>query len=102
METKNTNTKAVGTKEINLVDGEFTKSQAMDIVSALIDQKINYHRIEGIQFWESNHTIDKQPINNRVEELKAEKEKFQNMIRSLNPKQTKLKIDGVLKIEIIE
>ncbi|WP_127844115.1 hypothetical protein [Psychroflexus aestuariivivens] len=102
METKNTTTKAIDTKEINLVDGEFTKSQAMDIVSALIDQKINYHRIEGMQFWESNHQIDKKPINNRVEQLKAEKEKFQDMIRSLSSNQTKLKIDGVLKIEIIE
>lgn len=35
---------------IKLVDGEFSKLQALDIISALIDQKINYHKVEGMHY----------------------------------------------------
>ena len=32
------------TKTINLVDGTFTPSEAHDVIQALIDQKINFHK----------------------------------------------------------
>lgn len=39
----------IETKHIKLVDGEFTPSQALDILSTLIDEKINYHKVEKLQ-----------------------------------------------------
>ncbi|GGE31693.1 hypothetical protein [Psychroflexus planctonicus] len=102
METKEMKTTVHQTKEINLVDGKFTKSQALDILTALIDQKINYHKIEGLQLWESNHNIDKKPINSRVEELKNEREELKTFIRSLKNKDVKLNINGVLHIDVID
>jgi hypothetical protein len=89
-------------KKINLVDGEFTKTQALDVITSLIDQKINYHNIEGLQMWESNHHVDQNPIHKRIDALTKEKEDFKNLIISLKSKNVKLKINGTLTIELID
>lgn len=101
MKTKEMNSKEVSSKEIQLIDGEFLKHQALEIISTLIDQKINYHKIEGMQLWESDHNIDKTPIHGRIEELQQEKQDLEAFIKKLEDRDVKLKVNGVLEIEVI-
>lgn len=63
----------IETKHIKLVDGEFTPSQALDILSTLIDEKINYHKVEKLQHWESNHHKDPHPLLKGIQELEKQK-----------------------------
>lgn len=102
MQTQEMNSKVLSTKQIKLVDGEFLKSQALEIISNLIDQKINYHKVEGLQMWESNHNIDKEPIHKRIDELKQEKIDLHAYIESLANDDIKLKVKGVLEVEIVD
>lgn len=102
MKTKEMNSKKVSRKDIKLIEGEFLKHQGLEIISTLIDQKINYHKIEGMQLWESNHYIDKAPINSRIEALQQEKEDLQHFVDQLKDKDVKLKINSVIEIEAID
>ncbi len=88
------------TQKIQLVKGEFTPSEASHIIMGLIDEKINFHKIQRLQRWEGNHKGNSDELNGRIEELEKEKvtaREFINRSRSLGQN---LKIDGILKITV--
>jgi DNA-binding HxlR family transcriptional regulator len=87
-------------QKIQLVKGEFTPSEASHIITNLIDDKINFHKIQRLQMWEGNHKCKTDQLDNRIKELEKEKviaKEFINSIRSLGQN---LKIDGVLEISV--
>ncbi|AFU69708.1 hypothetical protein P700755_003033 [Psychroflexus torquis ATCC 700755] len=102
METKSITSKEIKVQNIQLVDGEFTPSQASDIISALINQKINYHKIEGLQLWERDHNNDPKPLSNRINELEEEKRHAEEFIAELKAKGKNLKINGILNLSIAD
>jgi hypothetical protein len=87
---------------IQLVEGEFTPSEASDIIVSLINQKINYHKLERLQFWERNHKDDKENLSHRVKELEKEREIAKDFISKMRDEGRNLKVDGVIKITACE
>ena len=87
-------------KKIQLVKGEFTPSEASHIISSLIDDKINFHKIQRLQMWEGNHKCKPDELNGRIEELEREKESTRAFINSMRSLGKNLKIDGILKISV--
>ncbi len=88
------------TQKVDLVKGKFTKSEAAHIVSALIDEKINFHKIQRLQLWESDHNCETDGLNNRVQELEDQKQETKNWIRSQKLNGCNFRIEGTLKITI--
>lgn len=89
-------------KKVKLVDGEFSPTQASDILNALIDQKINYHKIENLQHWEQDHNTDSKPYINRIKELEEEKKAIDHFISEIKKEGKKLSIDGILTIKLVD
>ena len=87
---------------IQLVHGEFTPAQASDVMSSLISQKINYHKLEGLQNWERNHKYDQEPLKNRIKELEDAMKRTKDFIAELKDNGKNVKIDGVIKISVVE
>lgn len=59
-------------KNVELVKGKFNRSEAAHLVSVLIDQKINFHKIQRLQLWEPNHSCKTDELDNRIQELQNE------------------------------
>lgn len=89
-------------KKVKLVDGEFTPTQALDILNALIDQKINYHKIENLQHWEQNHNTDPKPYIRRIKELEEEKKAIDRYMSDIKKEGKKLSISGILTIKPVD
>lgn len=89
-------------RTIKLVDGEFSPSQALEVISSLINQKINYHKLEGLQKWERDHQFDHEPLRNRIEELEEEMKLVDDFISKLKEEGKNLKIDGIIKLKITD
>ena len=87
-------------QEVRLVDGEFTPIQAADIVSSLIEQKINFHKVENLQHWENNHKNDSKPYIQRVKDLEQAEKNAKSFILNKDIKGKKIKIKGNLTISI--
>ena len=87
-------------KKIQLVKGEFSPSEASHIISSLIDEKINFHKIQRLQMWEGNHKCKPEELNGRIEELEKEKEITRAFINSMRGLGKNLKIAGSLKITV--
>lgn len=67
METKEIRTSENATTNIQLVKREFTPIEATHIIMNLIREKINFHKIERLQIWETNHNCKTEQIDARIE-----------------------------------
>ncbi|HEY5688675.1 MAG TPA: hypothetical protein VIS27_10275 [Yeosuana sp.] len=102
METKELKQTEKVAQKIQLVKGEFTPSEASHIVVNLIDEKINFHKIQRLQMWEGNHRCKTDLLDGRIKELEKEKviaKEFINNIRSLGQN---LNINGILEISVAQ
>ena len=89
-------------QNVRLVDGEFTPVQAIDVISSLIKQKINFHKVENLQNWEKDHKADPEPIKKRINELKEANEAAKQFIIEMKKNGKKVKIEGNLSINIVD
>ena len=102
METQELEKVEIVNQKIQLVKGEFTPSEASDIISALIAEKINFHKLQRLQIWEGNHVCETNHLNDRINELQKEKESAKNFISKARAQGSKLKINGILEISTID
>ena len=97
--------KMVTTKElhkIQLVDGEFTPSQAGSLLNSLIDQKIAYHKIQKWSVWEGNHNMDPRRSDDRIRELDIQKMLAKDIIDEARTQGCKIEIGGTLEIKFVK
>ncbi|WP_091868689.1 hypothetical protein [Pricia antarctica] len=99
METKEVAKEVKTGQIIQLIKGEFSPSEASLIISTLIDQKINFHKMQRLQHWEGNHGFETSELDGRIKELVEEKRTAKEFFAAIKGEKRKLKIDGVIKIE---
>ena len=89
-------------QKIQLVKGEFTSSEASDVIMSLIDEKINFHQKQRFQKWEQNHKNNSEELDNRIKQLEKEKETAKEFIVNAKNLNSKIAINGILEITIVE
>lgn len=89
-------------RKIQLVDGKFTPTEASDVITALIDEKINFHKIQRLKIWEGNHLGKTSLLDSRIGELEQEKLTARNIIDKARAKGKKIEISGVLEIKYVD
>lgn len=87
-------------QKIQLVKGDFTPSEAVHIIRSLIDEKINFHKIQRLQIWEGNHKCNTEQLDGRIKELEKEKEIAHEFINKSRSSGQKLQINGTLEITV--
>jgi DNA-binding HxlR family transcriptional regulator len=100
METKELKQTEKSTQKIQLVKGEFTPSEASHIITNLLNDKINFHKIQRLQMWEGNHKCKTNKLDDRIKELEKEKAIAKEFINNIESLGKKLKINGVLEISV--
>jgi hypothetical protein len=86
---------------IQLVKGDFTASEASDVMMALIDEKINFHQKQRLQQWEQNHQNNPEVIKERIKQLENEKTVAKAFIEKAKDSNKTIAINGILEISII-
>lgn len=89
-------------QSINLIDGSFSPSDAKDIVVALLNEKINYHKIKRLSITEGNLEDDCLYDSTRIDQLLEAKQKAINFFHELQGTNTFLEIDSTLTIKVKE
>ena len=89
-------------QKIQLVEGQFTPSEAFDVLSDLIDVKINFHKLQRLSKCERNENADVFYPNDRIAELNEEKKIAKDFIRMARAQGYKLRINGILELELLE
>jgi len=89
-------------RKIQLVDGTFTPTEASDVMTALINEKINFHKIQRLKIWEENHSSRTNTLNNRIDELEKEKMTARAIIEQARKNGKNVTINGVLEIKYVD
>ena len=100
----NTETKKVekAQQEVQLVEGLFKPSEATHIVNALIDQKINFHKIQKLRLWEGSEEADTTYENSRIKELDNAKKIAKDYISIARKEGYNVVINGTLNISFVK
>jgi hypothetical protein len=85
-------------QKVELVKGEFTPSEATDIISGLIGEKINFHKIQRLHSWVGDECCDNSAINCRIEELLEEKSKAIEFLKIAKASGMNIEIKGDIEI----
>jgi len=85
-------------QNINLVEGEFTPSEAAHIVSALLDEKINFHKLQRLTLLEGNSDNPTKYADKRIIELENEKRIAKEFIIKMRQEGMKLRINSTIEI----
>jgi hypothetical protein len=87
-----------GKQIVQLVKGVFTPTEAYDVMISLINQKIDFHKLQRLQRWEENNGFDTDQLDGRIKELLEEKENVIEIISNMKELGKNLKINGILEI----
>ncbi|AWG20504.1 hypothetical protein FFWV33_02645 [Flavobacterium faecale] len=89
------------TQNIQLIKGDFTPSEALEVVMALLDQKINFHQKQRLQKWELDHKTDSKEIDDRIKALEEDKQVVKNFLNTAQDLQSNITINGLLEIALV-
>jgi len=91
-----------GFRKVQLVDGIFIASEASDVISSLIRERINFLKPHKLSMCEENVNSDTCYDDSRVNELTKEKKEFKAICKEAKIMGKKIKINGILDIETID
>ncbi|MFK8104128.1 MAG: hypothetical protein AB8G15_16465 [Saprospiraceae bacterium] len=85
-------------QKIQLIEGQFTPSEASDLVSSLIKEKINFHKIQRLSQNLQDECCDTKDSKERIEELTQERKIARNFISEAKVDGKNVRINCVLEI----
>ena len=89
-------------QKVELVNGVFTASESADLINNLIDEKINFHKIQRLQRWEGNHNCKTTTLNSRITELENIRVQAMEFISELRSQGKSIRIEGNLSFSVAE
>jgi hypothetical protein len=87
-------------KKFQLVKGDFTPSEASDVIMSLIDEKLIFIKTKAPN-WEQNHKSNSDEIDERINQLEKEKQAVKDFITDARNQKSNLNINGILEITIV-
>ena len=60
-------------QKVNFINDNFNSSEVVDLINAFINNGINSCNIKYMKEWEGNHDFDGSSINQKINQLKAQK-----------------------------
>lgn len=88
------------TEKVSLIDGTFSARDARQLLNALLDIKINYHKLKRLSILEGNDQDACIYDSSRIDTLIAQKEELRALFSEMNMEDKTLKIKGDITIEI--
>ena len=95
-------TPEVKEQKLNLIDGTFTKREALNIINNIVDVKINFHKVQRLSKTEGNENDECVFDNSRIQELMEGKKDTKAFLRALESKGQNIKITSTVTISIEE
>lgn len=100
MKTQSTTLNKISNETINLIEGVFSVSDSRDIINALLDEKINFHKLQRLKRTEGNGKDACSYDNNRLVELIDAKGKMQAYFNELQKEGRTIKLKSTIEISV--
>ncbi|MFT5674079.1 MAG: hypothetical protein ACI9JT_002735 [Polaribacter sp.] len=87
-------------QHLKLIDGVFTKREALDIINNVVDVKINFHKLQRLSITEGNMHDKCTYDNSRITELIKDKAEVKAFLMSLEANGANIKISSTVHISV--
>ena len=87
---------------LKLIEGTFTKREALNIINSVVDVKINFHKVHRLSIQEGNENDECKFDNSRIQELMESKKETKAFLRALEIKGQNIKITSTVTISLEE
>ena len=87
-------------KQLKLIEGKFTKREALNVINNVLDVKINFHKLQRLSKREGNEKSDCVYDNSRIFELLEDKESIKSFLVSLEDSGCTIKISSTIHITV--
>jgi len=87
-------------QRISLADGDYKPSHASDLVSSLIDENINFHKLQRLSILEGNANAPIQDINDNIRALNEEKKHLKHIIHEARIDGKNVRVHASINITI--
>lgn len=87
-------------RKVQLVKGEFSPSEAWDVINGLLDEKINFHKIQRLKIYEGNEQAETLDADERIRELMEEKKHARRVVREARERGCTLEISGTINFKL--
>lgn len=87
---------------LKLIEGTFTKREALNIINSVVDVKINFHKVHRLSIQEGNENDECKFDNSRIQELMESKKETKAFLRALESKGQNIKITSTVTISLGE
>ena len=87
-------------QHLKLIDGVFTKREALDIINNVVDVKINFHKLQILSITEVNMHDECTYDNSRITELIKDKAEVNAILMSLEGTSSNIKISSTIHISL--
>ncbi|MFK8044602.1 MAG: hypothetical protein AB8B72_03850 [Crocinitomicaceae bacterium] len=89
------------TKTVELNDSNFTTSEMTEFVTKIIDDRINYQKLQFLKAWEQNHKMDKSPFSKKITELEQKKGEAYSLLAKTSKNQLSIMMQDTLKLALV-
>lgn len=89
-------------QKINLVDGMFTVAEADHVVQSLLDEKINFHKLQRLSMNIGSLCANTKYPDERITELEHEKSVAKEFFKQARTKGMVIKMNGTLEISFAD
>ncbi len=100
MKVANVDINKITTQKIQLVEEDFTVAEATNIIISLIDEKLNFHKLQRLSLSEGYSGADTKYPDGRIGELEREKATARAFFAEVRKSGDKISINGTLEISI--
>jgi hypothetical protein len=87
-------------QQLKLIEGTFSKREALDIICNVVDVKINFHKLERLSKREGNVNDACTYDNTRITELIKDKSDIKAFLASLEANGCNIKISSTIHISV--
>ncbi|WP_299670939.1 hypothetical protein [uncultured Polaribacter sp.] len=87
-------------QQLKLIEGKFTKREALSIINNVVDVKINFHKLQRLSKTEGNMNDACVYDNSRITELISDKAAMKAFLSSLESNGYNIKISSTIHISV--
>lgn len=88
------------TEKFELIKGNYTPSEAADVLLSLLNDKIKFHSLKMMNL--KDEDIDVSASEKRYEELKSFKRVVEKMVMAAHHNYMNVKINGTIELELVD
>jgi len=89
-------------QKVQLVEGQFSPSDAAQVIASLLDTKINYHKLKKLSACIGEEEANTKPVDERIEELELEKRVARELIKEARQSGKNIRINGTLELTFVK